>query len=127
MSTQSYIENAEGYLLTRSDMIWFKSHYLRNEEDTFDPHASPLLASDHAGLPPTLVVTAEYDPLRDEGEAYGRRLRIPAFPPRVRRYDGMTHGFLELEDRIDGAKTAMQEIGREVQRRLVPQKGTKST
>jgi acetyl esterase len=122
MDTQSYSANAEGYLLTRSDMIWFKGHYLRQNEDCRSPYASPLLASDHAGLPPALVVTAEYDPLRDEGEAYAHKLRIAGVPTRVRRYDGMIHGFLELEDLIDGAKTAMQEIGREVQQHFAPRK-----
>lgn len=63
--TISYHENAEGYFLTKDSMVWFWNHYLQ-EESGEHPYASPLRAKDVSGLPPALVVTAEYDPLRDE-------------------------------------------------------------
>ena len=68
-------ENADGYGLTRDTMEWFWDHYLRDPAEAAHPHASPLRAADFSGLPPALVVTAEYDPLRDEGEYYADELR----------------------------------------------------
>ena len=72
--TDSYRENAEGYLLTRGSMYWFWAHYLGAQELPKDPYACPLRAGSLAGLPPAYVATGEYDPLRDEGEAYAWRL-----------------------------------------------------
>lgn len=91
--TESYLEFAEGYLLTTKDLEWFWNHYLRNEEDGKNPYTSPLLAEDLSGLPPALVITAEYDQLRDEGEAYGKRLQEAGVPTEITRYDGMIHNF----------------------------------
>ncbi|MGI8926441.1 MAG: alpha/beta hydrolase [Tepidiformaceae bacterium] len=91
--TASYRDNAEGYLLTKGGMVWFWDHYLRSPADGADPLASPLRAPSLAGLPPALVLTAEFDPLRDEGEAYGARLKEAGVRIEVRRYDGMIHGF----------------------------------
>src|SRR5437588_3466537 len=96
MNTPSIEENAEGYLLTKQDMIWYMNHYLHSEEDKTNPLASPLLASDLSGLPPALVITAEYDPLRDEGEQYGKRLKEAGVPVTISRYDGAIHGFVSL-------------------------------
>ena len=70
--TPSYRENADGYGLTRDTMVWFWDHYLTDPSEAADPYVSPLRAQDLAGLPPALVVTAEYDPLRDEGEVLCR-------------------------------------------------------
>jgi acetyl esterase len=92
----SYTENAEGYFLTAAGMHWFWSHYLGPDGDGSHPHASPIRADDHSGLPPAVVITAEYDPLRDEGEAYGEALRAAGVPVTVRRYDGMIHGFVSM-------------------------------
>nr|WP_281427635.1 alpha/beta hydrolase [Mesobacillus maritimus] len=94
--TQSYKDNAEGYFLTKSTMEWFWNHYLRNEEDGKNPYASPLLAEDVSGLPPALVITGGFDPLRDEGEAYAEKLKAAGVAVEATRYDGMIHGFFWL-------------------------------
>jgi acetyl esterase len=91
--TESYRENREGYLLTKASMIWFWAHYLGAQALDKDPYACPLRADDLAGLPPAYVATSEYDPLRDEGEAYARRLREAGVAVTARRFDGMLHGF----------------------------------
>lgn len=91
--TVSHTENADGYLLTKDMMEWFQDQYLPSEEDGADPRLSPLRADDLSGLPPALVITAEFDPLRDEGEAYAARLADAGVPANGTRYDGMIHGF----------------------------------
>ena len=78
--TPSYEENAEGYGLTRETMKWFWAHYLNDEAESAHPHASPLRVRDLTGLPPALVITAQYDPLRDEGEFYAEKLRASGVP-----------------------------------------------
>jgi acetyl esterase len=109
MDTTSYRDNADGYLLTHAMMQWFWSHYLRSEADREHPYASPLRAQDLQGLPPALVITAEFDPLRDEGEAYAARLRAAGAPVQLTRYDGMIHGFFGMASLIDRANTALHE------------------
>jgi acetyl esterase len=91
--TPSYDTNGTGYLLTRAAMEWFWAHYLRSPLDGHNPVASPLRAPDLTGLPPAIVITAEYDPLRDEGEAYAARLRDAGVSVSLHRYDGQIHGF----------------------------------
>jgi acetyl esterase len=93
--TVSMRENAEGYFLTRAIMAWFSDHYLTADQRAL-PHASPMLASDHRDLPPATVITAEFDPLRDDGEAYAARLREHGVPVDSARYDGMIHGFITM-------------------------------
>jgi len=107
--TPSMVENAEGYGLTRAGMIWFWDHYLADRRDAGHPHASPLRADDLSGLPPALVVTAEYDPLRDEGEYYARRLREAGVPTALKRWDGMNHGFFFAPGVVDKASAAIDE------------------
>jgi acetyl esterase len=103
-STPSYQDNAEGYLLTKNAMVWFWEHYLRDPSDGQNPYASPLRAADLRGLPPAFVITAEYDPLRDEGEAYAARLREAGVAAELRRYDGMIHGFFQMAGVLDQGK-----------------------
>lgn len=110
--TPSYRENAEGYSLHRADMIWFWGHYLAGEADADSPYASPLRAHDLAGLPPALVITAEYDPLRDEGEAYAARLRDASVPIVSTCYPGMIHGFFGNAAILDQGKRAIEEASR---------------
>jgi acetyl esterase len=104
--TDSYRENAEGYFLHRASMEWYWRQYLASDDDGIDPYASPLRADDVTGVPPAMVITAEYDPLRDEGEAYGRKLADAGVDVSIRRFDGMFHGFFSMGAFLDGAKQA---------------------
>ncbi len=104
--TDSYRENADGYFLHRASMEWYWRQYLADERDGANPYASPLRVEDARGLPPGMVITAEFDPLRDEGEAYGRKLAEAGVPFDVRRYDGVFHGFFSMVAFLDGAKQA---------------------
>ena len=90
--TQSIIDNAKGYFLETESMAYFINHYLRSPEDGKQPNASPLLAKDFSNLPPALVLTCEFDPLRDEGEDYGNKLKAAGVPVTISRYDGAIHG-----------------------------------
>jgi acetyl esterase len=107
--TPSYRENATGYFLELDAMRWFYDHYLRSDADRADPRASPLRAADLHGLPPALVITAEFDPLRDEGEAYAARLREADVPVTLTRYHGMIHGFFGMAPLLDQGKHAVAE------------------
>jgi acetyl esterase len=105
----SYKDNAEGYVLTSTAMRWYWDQYVPNAEDRTHPHASPLRAQNLAGLPPALVITAEYDPLRDEGEAYARRLTEAGVPVTMTRYPGMVHGFFRFTNILNAARAAVDE------------------
>ena len=105
----SYIQNGEGYSLTRDGMIWFWDHYLASDADAVNPYAAPMHANDLSGLPPALVITAEYDPLRDEGEAYARKLAEAGVSTTCTRYDGMIHGFFGMPAAVDRAKDAVNQ------------------
>jgi acetyl esterase len=108
-ATASYLRNADGYILTRDAMMWFWDQYLRSAADEADPYAVPLRAGDLRDLPPALVITAEYDPLQDEGEAYAARLREAGVRATTARYDGMPHGFLGMSAVVDRGKEAIVE------------------
>ncbi len=114
--TPSCKENAEGYLLTLADMHYFWGHYLGPDGDRESPYASPSRASDLRGLPPALVQTAEFDPLRDEGEAYARRLQQAGVPTTLTRYDGQIHGFVLLSHLLDDGRRGEEEITRHARR-----------
>ena len=116
-STASYRDNAEGYLLERDSMEWFWGHYLRSEADGASTKASPLRHTNLAGLPPAIVLTAEFDPLRDEGEAYAERMRAAGVPVEARRYDGQIHGFF-ANPAIDDGSEAARHVGKAVARAL---------
>jgi acetyl esterase len=107
-SLPSHVENGNGYLLDTDTMWWFIDHYLV-DTDRRDPDASPLFAPDLAGLPPALVVTAGFDPLRDEGEAYAERMEHAGVPVTISRNEGMFHGFYGLDPVLDAAKRATAE------------------
>ena len=78
-------------LLTRASMVWFWDHYLPNADAGQEAYASPLKAGDLSGLAPALIQTAEYDPLRDEGEAYGAAIEAAGGDVTIHRYDGVVH------------------------------------
>jgi acetyl esterase len=99
--------NAQGYLLTRDAIHYFRRAYLPNENDWADWRASPLLAKSHANLPPALVITAGYDPLLDEGRAYGERLKAAGVPVTYREYADMVHGFILFGGVLDTANAAL--------------------
>ena len=122
--TPSYRENAEGYLLTRDDMVWFWNHYLRDEADGKNPYASPLRAASLRGLPPALVITAEFDPLRDEGEMYAARLREAGVAADVIRYDGMIHGFVSMAAVLERGRDAVQRAAAELRSRFAGRHGS---
>ncbi|HYL77817.1 MAG TPA: alpha/beta hydrolase [Bryobacteraceae bacterium] len=109
-ATASYREFAEGYQLTKSEMEWFRELYLRSPEDASNPYASPLLAHDLQGLPPALILTAECDPLRDEGEAYAKRLTDAGVAVTCTRYAGMIHPFFSLSGAIPQAFDALDQV-----------------
>jgi acetyl esterase len=107
--TPSYVQCADGYGLTAEGMRWYWRNYLGPDGDGSDPDASPLRAADLADVASALVITAEYDPLRDEGEAYADRLREAGVPTRISRYDGMIHGFFRMPAVLDRADEALDE------------------
>lgn len=107
--TKSYEDNGEGYFLTKELMAWFREHYLNSPEDAKHPHVSPYLYEDPSGLPPALVMTAEYDPLRDDGKAYANKLKAAGVDVIYSEYVGMIHGFVTMANFIDKGKFALQE------------------
>ncbi|HLM65493.1 MAG TPA: alpha/beta hydrolase [Acidimicrobiales bacterium] len=110
MSFPSIDENGDGYFLTKDTMSWFRANYMSDGDHT-DGLASPLHAdpADLAGVAPALVVTAEYDPLRDEGEAYAEALRAAGVAVTATRYDGVIHGFFSLPDILPEGKAVLDE------------------
>ena len=107
-SFPSQVENAAGPVLTRQAMDWFTNHYMPAGADLKDPLASPHFAPDSLlkGAPPALIITAELDPLRDEGEEYGRRLIANGVTASVVRFNGMFHSFFQMQQLLDDANTA---------------------
>lgn len=105
---------AEGYFLNRNVLDYFRKHYLKGSTDRSNPLASPMLGR-LDGLPQTLIITAEYDPVRDEGEAYGRRLAEAGVLVTFRRYPGMIHGFYAMTDLFDDGRLVYEDIRRFLQ------------
>lgn len=106
--TDSYRVHGDGAMLSADTMHWFWDHYAPENAQRLDPRASPLRAEDLRGLPPALVITAEYDPLCDEGEAYGRALKAAGVPTEIERYDGMPHGFFAMARMIPCGRPALE-------------------
>lgn len=100
-----------GYLLTLETMHFFRESYLRGPQDRDDWRASPLLAPDCSRLPPAYILTAGYDPLRDEGKAYADRLQAAGVPVQYRCYEGMIHGFVTMTKALDAANRALEDCG----------------
>ena len=112
--TSSYEAFAEGYGLTRAAMQWYWKQYLRRPEDAQNPYAAPMERSNFAGFPPTLVILAEYDPLRDDGAQFAARLQQAGVPVTVWQAPGMVHGFFSQE----WAPTSRREAVRRVAEHL---------
>src|ERR1700733_2692338 len=107
--TDSHRDFGEGDFLTRGAMDCFTGHYLASGDQKRHPEVSPLHAPNLSNLPPALVITAEFDPLRDEGEAYAQRLEQAGVPVTVSRYPGMVHGFVSMHGVISGGKQAIKQ------------------
>jgi acetyl esterase len=120
LDTASYAAFADGYLLTRASMAWFRDHYLQDPAQRSDPRASPLAADNLIGLPPALVITAEYDVLRDEAERYAERLVQAGVRTELVRYPGMIHGFLSRYALFDDGRAAVDLCCDALVRALVP-------
>lgn len=118
VASKSMVENAEGYLLQRKDMDWFCGHYLKSPSDGHQPKASPILAKNLAGLPPALVLTCEFDPLRDEGEDYGRALQAAGVKTTVSRYDGTIHAAFNFFNVIEPGRKMVDEACRWLREQL---------
>ena len=112
MSYPSILENRDGPLLTLEVLKWFQKNYVRNESDISDVRASPILVSDEIlkQMPPAIVISAEYDPIRDEGEAYGRRLIENGVSVTITRYIGEFHEFFKMIGALDDAELAHQQV-----------------
>ena len=119
LSHESIEDNADGYFLTKDMMAWFWQHYVGSGSRT-DPACSPLHAptSSLEGVCPALVITAEFDPLRDEGEAYAAHLSAAGVPVTTTRYDGVIHGFFQMGDMIPEGVQALDQAAEALQRAL---------
>ena len=115
-ATESYRAYGTGHGLTLAGMRWFWDHYLPEVARRSEPHASPLRSSDFQHLPQALVLTAECDPLRSEGQAYAERLRDARVPVRYIEYPGMAHGFMSWSSVVPAARRAFDEIGAELRK-----------
>jgi len=117
-NTESH-KNFTDYFLTKDMIEYFYRHYLRGEADAKDPRISIALAKDFRALPPAHIITAEFDPLRDEGEAYGRRLIEAGVSAKVTRYDGMMHAFFSQGDIMDKGRLAVAECADALRKALL--------
>ncbi|MEZ5227130.1 MAG: alpha/beta hydrolase [Acidimicrobiales bacterium] len=115
----SMIDNATGYFLDTTDMVWFWDQFVPADQRS-NPYAVPMRADDVSGLAPALIQTAEYDPLRDEGEAWAARLNEAGVEVEVTRYDGVVHGFVSRWEQMARALDAHDQIGRFVRDRSTP-------
>jgi acetyl esterase len=107
--TASMRAGDDPFLFNNTSVNWYWNHYLAEPGDGQNPLASPLLAPSQADLPPALVITAEFDPLRDEGEFYAEKLYAAGVPTELSRYDGMVHGFFAMSGVLDGGRKAIAE------------------
>ena len=107
-ATRSLEDNSEGFYLTKDLMKWFRSHYMNSPQDADNPRLSPFLYDDPKGLPPALVITAEYDPLRDDGRAYAEKLQAAGVAVEYVDYPGTIHGFVAMAEQLDAGQQALR-------------------
>jgi acetyl esterase len=110
MDSPSYTSCGRGFLLTRAGMEWARGHYLNDRSEADDPRVSPLRANDLAGLPPALIYTAGFDPLRDEGQAYADRLSGAGVKAIHREFESLIHGFAGMRGALQAAARAMDDM-----------------
>jgi len=118
MDTESCADPACQLLLSTELMAWFWNHYAPDPDDRSKPDASPLRAEDVSGLPPAVVVTAEFDPLRDEGEAYAHRLQAAGVPTTLKRFDRQMHNFFAMPNVLPAAEKGMAYVAEQMDRHL---------
>jgi acetyl esterase len=118
VDNESYTDPANQLMLSRDSMIWFWDHYAPDPADRAQPDASPIKAEDLSGLPPAVVLTAEHDVLRDEGEAYARRLAWAGVPVRHRRFDGQMHGFFTMVNVLPGSSAGVDYVAAAIDEHL---------
>lgn len=118
LDNASYSDPANQLMLSRDSMVWFWDHYVPDHASRQEPGASPLQASDLSGLPPAVVLTAEHDVLRDEGEAYAEKLRAAGVPVQSRRFEGQMHGFFTMVNVLPGAAAGLEYVAEQIDRQL---------
>ena len=114
MDTPSYTENAQGYGLTRASMEWFGDHYMRSKADATDWRVAPLRAATHAGLPPAYIISAGFDPLRDDAHAYSEKLRAAGVEVTYECFEGMIHGFVGMAGVLAAGGHAVYRIAQQL-------------
>jgi acetyl esterase len=112
----SHTTNGQGYMLTNDSIAWYRGNYIADPADWADWRASPLLAASHAGLPPALVLTAGFDPLRDEGLQYANALSAAGVPTQYVCFERQIHGFITMGRVIEEAHTAVSLCGTALRR-----------
>ncbi len=117
--TETYKLFGAGYILDRDLLIWCWNHYLKSNEDINNPYICPLRAASFANLPPAFIITAEYDPLREEGEHFAQKLAQSGVKVRLSRYKGMVHGFVLHWRMYDKAMVCLEEIGSTLKENLI--------
>jgi acetyl esterase len=118
LDSTSYQDPANQLMLTRESMIWFWDHYAPDAEARLHPDASPLRSANFADLPPAVILTAEHDVLRDEGELYATRLLKAGVPVRQRRFAGQMHGFFNMADVLPGAADGLDYVAAAIEEQL---------
>lgn len=116
----SMIDNAVGYSLTTQGMKWYWDQYMASEDDLDNPYFRPMASHDLRNLPPTFTLTAELDPLRDEGEIFAQRLHDAGVTSVLKRYDTLIHGFALMQGFLPEARTAMQDIANHIREFINP-------
>ena len=127
LGSTSYRDPANQLMLSRDSMVWFWDHYAPDPESRLHPDAAPLRSANFAGLPPAVILTAEHDVLRDEGELYATRLLKAGVPVRHQRFAGQMHGFFTMTDVLPGAGEALDYVAAAIEEHLASEPVTART